>query len=361
MEWSELFGNPRVLFALPFLLPFFLWLRRRERGFISGVSLRAFRQARGLRVFLAVSLPYGLLWFLIALSIAALADPQKKVLQPQTFTHGYRAGIIVDDSGSMSESASGTMSDWEGTQVKKEDTKTYAAQRAGIAFVERRPNDVFSFLPFGTSANFGGGIKFTTDRALVIEAISRLEGKAGSTAIGDGYLGSFVFLLNDVAPIDPATEKKRFLVDFQALKDSLAAGNGAPEAAYREEVYERLCRIEGAFIFNITDAENNSGIDPILAVNYIAECGVPVFLVSVGTVQDQRLIRALERSGGGYFFAHSEKEIAQMVEKIDKLKPVRITRGAVTAYESQRPLLAMIAAAVFLLMIVLYAFGLRIH
>ena len=340
MELGELFENPIVLLIIPFLLLVLFFRGRKWRTFVP--SLLAYKKAGVVRKFFFVELPYWLILGMAVVSLAALANPLSQKFAEKTYAYGYRAGLCIDDSGSMS-----------GVRIEN-------AKKAATEFVNRRPKDVFSFVPFGDTAILPSGIKFTSDRALVIAAISHLTGSAGSTALGDGYLAELVFLLNDIIPVNTKTDKKEFSVEFDRLKASLEADRNSENFPYQEEVRRKIGRIEGAFITCITDAENNSGIDPAIAVSYIVSFGVPVFLVSVGTQQDKGLVRELEKSGGGYFFAANEKDIQTMIDKIDALKPVRIVKGFVPVPRSMRPLLAKIAAALLYGAIALYAIGLRI-
>ena len=340
MELGELFENPIVLLIIPFLLLVLFFRGRKWRTLVP--SLLAYKKAGMARKFFFAELPYWLILGLAVVSLAALANPQSQKFEEKPYANGYRAGLTVDDSGSMA-----------GAYIE-------AAKSSATSFINRRPKDVFSFVPFGDTAILPSGIKFTSDHALVISALSRLSGGAGSTALGDGYLGALVFLLNDVIPVNPKTGKKEFSVEFDRLKASLAADRNSEDFPYQDDVRRRIGRIDGAFITAVTDAENNSGVDPKVVVPYIASFGVPAFLVNVGTAQDKELVRELEKSGGGYFFAAKDTDIQTMIDKIDALKPVRIVKGSVPVRRSMRPLLAKIAAVLLGGAIVLYAFGLRI-
>ncbi|MFY9462449.1 MAG: hypothetical protein WAP51_04590 [Candidatus Sungiibacteriota bacterium] len=340
MELSELFENPTVLLIIPFLLLVLFFRRKEWRTLVP--SLLAYKKAGGARKFFFVELPYWLILGLAVVSLVATANPQSQKFEEKTYAYGYRAGLTIDDSGSMA-----------GAYIE-------AAKVAATSFVSRRPKDVFSFVPFGDTAILASGIKFTSDHALVITSLSNLTGGSGSTALGDGYLGELVFLLNDVIPVNPKTGKKEFGVEFDRLKASLASDRNSEDFPYQDEVRRRIGRIDGAFITAITDAENNAGVDPKVVVPYIASFGVPAFLVNVGTAQDKELVRELEKSGGGYFFAKSDKDIQTMIDKIDALKPVRIVKGSVPVRRSMRPLLVKIAAALLGGAIVFYAIGLRI-
>ena len=340
MELGELFENPIVLLIIPFLLLVLFFRGRKWRVLVP--SLSAYKKAGRARKFFFVELPYWLILGLAVVSLVALANPQSINTEEKTYAYGYRAGLCIDDSGSMM-----------GASIEN-------AKKAATEFINRRPKDVFSFVPFGDTAIFSSGIKFTSDHVLVVVSLSNLTGSAGMTALGDGYLAELVFLLNDVIPVNSKTGKKEFSVGFDQLKASLAADRNSEDFPYQEEVRRKIGRIEGAFITCVTDADSNSGIDPATAVSYIASFGVPVFLVSVGSQQDKGLVRELEKSGGGYFFAVDAKDTQAMIDKIDALKPVRIVKGSVPVRRSMRPLLVKIAAALLGGAIVLYAVGLRI-
>lgn len=341
MELGELFEKPTALLIIPLLL-LVLFLRRREWQTLVP-SLLAYKKAGGVRKFFFMELPYWLILGIAIFSIAAIANPQSQKFEEKTYAHGYRVGLTIDDSGSMA-----------GEIIEN-------AKKAATDFINRRPNDIFSFVPFGDTAILASGIKFTSDHALVITALSHLTGSSGLTALGDGYLAEFVFLLNDVIPINSKTGKKEFSVEFDRLKASLAASRDSEDFPYQEEIRRKITRIDGAFLLAVTDAGSNDGIDPNVVVPYIASFGVPVFLVSVGTTQGSELVRELDKSGGGYFFADNNKDIQTMVEKIDALKPVRIVKGSVPARHSLRPMLAKIVAMLFGIVVILWAVALRIR
>lgn len=341
MELGELFENPIVLFLIPFLL--LLLFSRRRKWRASLPSLRAYKRTGGVRTFIFVELPY---WLILAVAIGSIiifADPQSQKFEEKTYAYGYRVGLTVDDSSSMA-----------GERIEN-------AKKAATEFINKRQKDIFSFVPFGDTAIFASGIKFTSDHALVISALANLSGGSGSTALGDGYLAELVFMLNDVIPTNPKTEKKEFAVEFDRLKASLAADRNSEVFPYQEEVRRRIGRIDGAFLIAITDGENNTGIDPNLVVNYAASLRVPVFLVSVGTQQDREFIRNLEKTGGGQFFAADEKAIQTMMDRIDVLKPLRIVKGSVPVRHSLRPILALIVAGLFGAALLLWALSLRIR
>lgn len=225
----------------------------------------------------------------------ALARPQMVLGLPN------REGIVIlafDVSGSMAAE------DFEPNRLE-------AAKIIAIDFVERQPPTV----RIGVVAFSEGGFSVqlpSNDQAAIIESIQRLTPQRG-TSLANGIIVSLNTIANATgqAPI----------VGFDEAN--------VPAPLVPVEVIEN----ESAVIVLLTDGENNMEPDPIEAAQFAADRGIQIHTIAIGSVEgtvvtvngitvftqvnEEGLQQISELTGGLYFNAQNEEELAEVYESIE--------------------------------------------
>ena len=225
----------------------------------------------------------------------ALARPQMVLGLPN------REGIVIlafDVSGSMAAE------DFEPNRLE-------AAKIIAIDFVERQPPTV----RIGVVAFSEGGFSVqlpSNDQAAIIESIQRLTPQRG-TSLANGIIVSLNTIANATgqAPI----------VGFDEAN--------VPAPLVPVEPMEN----ESAVIVLLTDGENNMEPDPIEAAQFAADRGIQIHTIAIGSVEgtvvtvngitvftqvnEEGLQQISELTGGLYFNAQNEEELAEVYESIE--------------------------------------------
>ncbi|MBX3038863.1 MAG: VWA domain-containing protein [Anaerolineales bacterium] len=227
----------------------------------------------------------------------ALARPQMVLGLPN------REGIVIlafDVSGSMAAQ------DFEPNRLE-------AAKQVAIDFVSRQPPTV----RIGVVAFSEGGFSVqipSNDQAAIIESIQRLTPQRG-TSLANGIIVS----LNTIANVTGQAP-------IMGFDDAQAP---APLVPVDPELIEE----EAAVIVLLTDGENNMNPDPVEAARFAYERGVRIHTIAVGSVEgttvtvngvtvftqvnEAGLKQISELTGGLYFNAQNEEELAEVYESIE--------------------------------------------
>jgi Ca-activated chloride channel family protein len=332
---------------MSFLWPEFLWLaallpvlvglyllalRRKNRLALRYASLSMVRDAMGAGQRVRRHIPPILFLIALALMIVAMARPVATVTLPMQ--HEYVI-LALDVSGSM-----------RATDVKP--TRIAAAQAAARDFINDQPSNVkIGIVSFaGTAAVVQPP---TDNREDLFAAIDRLQLQR-ATAIGSGLLISLKAIFPDVE-FDLRASNPRLKPDKSAALDPTKPKKEPPKpvpaGSYRS-----------AAIILLTDGQTTTGPDPVEAAKMIAERGVPVYTIGVGTVEgevlgfdgwsmrvkldEDSLKKIANTTRGEYFHAGTEKDLRQIYKGMSSKLVMQKQQTEVSA-------LFVAAAAVFVM------------
>ncbi len=264
---------------MSFLWPEFLWLlalipalvglyvlamRRKKRLAVRYASLSMVRDALGIGQRVRRHIPPFLFLIGLALMIVAIARPTAVVRLP---TQHETVILAMDVSGSM-------------RAVDVKPTRLAAAQEAARAFINDQPGNVrIGIVSFaGTAAVVQPP---TDNREDLLAAIDRFELQR-ATAIGSGLLVSLKSIFPDVEfdlrASNPHVKKDNphgTAID-EVKKPAKEPPQPVPPGSYKSAV-----------IILLTDGQTTTGPDPIESAKMVAERGVRVYTVGVGTVQGE--------------------------------------------------------------------------
>ena len=291
------------LIVLP--LAFRMLVRRRTYAGVGSTRLlSAAMRASRLR-----SAPVVFLALAYLAVVLALADPVVPVREQRVSSRGLDIAVVLDLSSSMEE----IMGD--ATRVAARRTRLDVTKRAIVDFIARRPEDRIGLVVFSDNSYVVSPL--TLDHDSLRQYVSSIDEKTlrseGMTAIGEG-VGTANMLLRRQA----ADERQR-----------------------------------NAVLVIFTDGEHNHGRDPVEAVAESFDAGYRVHLIGVDLDDEVkqkpavlRLVRAVERGGGHYFTADSDRELARVSTSVDRLE-----RGVLVSSRTERnaPVFAPFAIAAILL------------
>jgi Ca-activated chloride channel homolog len=277
-------------------------------------------------------IPAILFLFSIAVLIVSLARPQAQILLPG------RSGTIIlalDVSGSM-----------RAQDVKP--NRLDAAKAAAKSFIDKQPRTVRIGLVIfsGTAALVQPP---TTVKEDMVAALNRLFPQRG-TAIGSGLLTSLNAVLEDEGlqpppnPEDPQSSASQPLQSQQPAQDTPPA---VPPGSNKT-----------AAIVLLSDGQSNQGPDPLDIADQVANWGIRVFTVGVGTTGgaivgwygrsfrvelDEPTLKAIaNKTGGSYFKATDENQLLKVYQDLSTKLIVERQKTELTA------LFAAIAAGALL-------------
>lgn len=230
-------------------------------------------------------LPYIIIWILL---VTAATRPQLLGDTLPTQPNGRDLLIAVDTSGSMKENDM----PWKG---KKVDRLTLI-KKLFSPFIENRNGDRIGLILFGTHAYLQSPLTFDrkTVKTWLDEAMIGIAGT--QTAIGD----------------------------------AIALGT---KMLYKQAENSRVLII-------ITDGSNNAGnIQPLSATKLAAQAKVKIYTIGIGSdkmisygftnysasadLDEDTLKQIAQETGGQYFRARSQTDLAKISETLNKLEPVK--------------------------------------
>jgi len=300
--WPELLWS---LVLIPLLVAMYLRMQkhRREAAMRYG-SLGLVQQAAGKNVNSRRHIPAALFLAGLAVLFVALARPQMVIGLPKV------EGIVIlafDVSGSMAAD------DFEPTRLD-------AAKSVAIDFVNRQPSTVRVGLVEFSDSGFSTLVP-SSDREIVIKAIDRLKIQQG-TSLANGIIVS----LNTIATItgqEPIANIDQ--LEFPVQSEPGVTTQPKPQAPAEID--------ESAVIIMLTDGENNTNPDPMVAARIAAERGVRIHTIAVGspagtvltvngftvfTQANEPLLKAIaNETGGMYYNAKDVEDLRDVYESIE--------------------------------------------
>lgn len=335
-----------LLIALPALAALYvLLLRRRKTTAVRYANLSVIKEALGSTQRVRRHLPPFLLLMAVALMLMAVARPTAVITLP---SEQRTVVLAIDVSLSM-----------RATDV--EPSRIVAAQEAAKAFVREQPSDVrIGIVSFAGTALLVQAP--TQNRDDLIAAIERLELQR-HTAIGSGLIMALATVFPD-ADID--LESMIFGSSMRAAKRGVAIEKaGKPEAKAHTPVPPGS--YPSAAIILLSDGRRTTGPDPLEAAKLVADRGVRVFTVGLGSAQggaasydgwssvymrfDEEALKAIaDVTRGAYFSAASAPELKQVYQELNArflLEKKQTEIGAL--FNALAALLAITAASLSLL------------
>jgi Ca-activated chloride channel family protein len=290
------FLNPQffwLFLLLPLAIGWYLWKRKQQAPTLKISSLKGFQTKSS---FLAKLQPLLFVMRLLALSalIVAMARPRTVDISNKTkTTKGIDIVIAVDVSGSM------LAKDLKPNRME-------ALKRVAADFVEERPNDRIGLVVYAAEAYTKTPV--TSDKSVILDAVNSI--KYDNT-----------------------------------LQDGTGIGMGLTTAVNRLKDSKAKSKV----IILLTDGVNNAGfIEPETASDIAEQYGIKVYTIGIGTngmaefpyaiapngqflfrmmqVEiDEKLMQSIARkTGGKYFRATSNSNLAQIYKEINKLETTEI-------------------------------------
>jgi Ca-activated chloride channel family protein len=314
-----------TLLLIPLFVFIYVRIQRRRQKIVENIgSLGLVQNASGGRIGRRRHIP--MILFLIGLSImlVASARPQATVSLP-----GLESTVILsfDVSGSMAA-----------TDIQP--TRMEAAKAAAREFVGRQPSNV----SIGVVAFSDGGISVqppTKDQAAILAAINRLTPQRG-TSLGSGILAS----LNAIAASRGEVTGAATSLTPVPTPTPVPYGTHIPAA-----------------ILLLTDGENTTNPDPIVAAQNAAEQGVRVYTIGVGsaagttlTVNDFTVFTQLNEpmlqqiasiTDGMYFNAESADDLREIYQNLGSQVIIKPERTEITSIFTGVSILFMLIGGAF--------------
>jgi Ca-activated chloride channel homolog len=261
--WPEFLAVGALLPVLVGL--YVLALRRKKKLALRYASLSMVRDSIGAGQRVRRHIPPLLFLIGLALMIVAMARPVALVTLPMQ--HEFVI-LALDVSGSM-----------RAMDVKP--TRLAAAQAAARDFINDQPSSVkIGIVSFaGTAAVVQAP---TDNRDDLLAAVDRLQLQR-ATAIGSGLLIALKSIFPDVEFDLRSTNPRPKPNDKGVSLDTPKAPRKEPPKPVPPGSYR------SAAIILLTDGQTTTGPDPIESAKMVAERGVPVYTVGVGTVEGEVL------------------------------------------------------------------------
>lgn len=308
-----IFEWPLMLWAL-LVLPVLIWLyvhilRRRKRAAVRYASLGLVREALGAGQRWRRHLPPALLLLALALMLLATARPVATVTLP---TQQETIILAMDVSGSM-------------RAADVQPSRLQAAQAAAKAFIAELPARTrVGIVAFAATASVVQAP--TLSHEDLVAAIDRFQLQRG-TAIGSGLIVALATLFPD-AEIDLS----QLLYGRQRADESKAAIGGSTKP---KEVFTPVApgSNASAAVILLSDGQRTTGPDSLEAAKMVADRGVRVFTVGVGTkegetigfegwsmrvrLDEESLKRIAEITRGEYFYAGTAVDLKKIYEGLN--------------------------------------------
>jgi Ca-activated chloride channel family protein len=323
---------PQALAALalvPILIAAYLIVqRRRKRYSLRYASLSLVREAVGPGPGLKRHVPAALFLLAVIAAVLALSRPQITMAQYQ------QRGIVM-----LSVDVSGSMAADDVTP-----SRITALQGAVRNFVQDQPDGVqIGLVSFNDQARLLQPP--TSDKASLIQAVGGLQA-GGGTNIGDGLRVALDSIYQATDIPRPAQSQ---------------SGAGTQAATPPADVQQAP-----ASIVLVSDGGSNTGPPPLNVAQEAAAAGIKVYTVGIGTaqgtvlhVQGQSVLTRLDEptlqgiasaTGGQYFNAQSESQLAQVYSDLGRQQQVEDKPVEVTYLAASGALALMLASAVLSLL-----------
>ncbi len=314
-----------TLLLVPLFVYIYVRIQQRRQKIVENIGSLGFVQdATGGQIGRRRHIPMILFLAGLTIMLVALARPQATVRLP-----GLESTVILsfDVSGSMAA---------EDIQP----TRMEAAKAAAREFVGRQPSNV----EIGVVAFSDGGIAVqppTKDQEAILAAIDRLTPQRG-TSLGSGILAS----LNAIAASQGEVPEAATQLTPVPTPTPVPYGTYIPAA-----------------ILLLTDGENTTNPDPIVAAQTAAEQGVRVYTIGVGsaagttlTVNDFTVFTQLNEpmlqqiasvTDGMYFNAESADDLREIYQNLDSQVIIKPERTEITSIFTGISILFMLIGGAF--------------
>lgn len=316
-----------LLFIPVLVLVYILMQRRRQKYALRYASLSLVKEALGRGPGIRRHIPAVLFLLALTAMIIALARPQATVLAPS------QAGTVIlaiDVSGSM-------------IATDLAPNRLEAAKAAARSFVEKQPDTVqVGVVSFSDNAFVVQPP--TNNRDLLIAAINRLQYQRG-TAIGRGLLTSMQVIdeLNGAPP----------------PSDNFLSGEATATPTPEPTPYPKG-QFAPAVIVLLTDGENNQWPDPLDIAPQVANHGIRVYTVGIGSAEgsvvriqgrairtrlDEDTLRSIaDTTSGQYYNASNEADLKSIYENLSTQLILKTEKTEVTAYVTGVAVILALAA-----------------
>jgi Ca-activated chloride channel family protein len=314
-----------TLLLVPLFVYIYVRIQQRRQKIVENIGSLGFVQdASGGQIGRRRHIPMILFLVSLTIMLVALARPQATVRLP-----GLESTVILsfDVSGSMAAD------DIQPTRME-------AAKAAAREFVGRQPSNV----DIGIVAFSDGGISVqppTKDQDAILAAIDRLTPQRG-TSLGSGILAS----LNAIAASRGEVPEATTNLTPVPTPTPVPYGTYIPAA-----------------ILLLTDGENTTNPDPIVAAQTAAEQGVRVYTIGVGsaagttlTVNDFTVFTQLNEpmlqqiasmTDGIYFNAESADDLREIYQNLDSQVIIKPERTEITSIFTGVSILFMLIGGAF--------------
>jgi Ca-activated chloride channel family protein len=318
-----------LLLALPMLAcGYVAWTRRRNKSAVRYASVALLREAMTPASRLRPHLPALLVFTGLVALVFAAARP---AMLTRTMSGDATVVLLMDVSLSMAAS-------------DVPPTRLDAARAAAKRFVQLQPHHVrIAVVAFGSQADVVQPP--TTARKDVIAALDRLELQR-YTAIGNGLIAALL-------TIDPKADVPQGYDIF---------GSGRAPVAPASQGAARPIIDTSAAIILVSDGKGTMGVPAIEAAKRLAQFGVRVYTVGVGTLyggvahvegfpavhaefEEDTLKEIASITGGDYFLARNADKLATIYETLGRREIFETGMREVTAICAGMAALLLLAAA----------------
>ncbi|GAA5168838.1 VWA domain-containing protein [Viridibacterium curvum] len=341
-EWPLMLWLLLVVPAL--VLLYWLILRKRQRAAVRYASLGLVQEALGRGHQWRRHVPPLLFLLSLTVMIASISRPVATVYLP-----------LQQDAVILAMDVSGSM---RATDV--EPNRLQAAQAAAKTFLEGLPaRTKVGIVSFAATASVVQAP--TSSREDLVAAIDRFQLQRG-TAIGSGLIVSLATIFPD-AGID--VSRLIYGAANASNENDANAPLGSREGPKREFTPVEPGSYTSAVVILLTDGQRTTGPDPLEAAKMVADRGVRVYTVGVGTkegsnigfegwsmrvrLDEESLKKIAEMTRGEYFYAGNAVDLKKIYETLNARISMEKRQTEVTAlFAALAALLATLAAALSL-------------
>ncbi len=332
-----------LLLVVPVIVAtYFLLLRRKRKTTVRYAALSMVREAMGVGAGFRRHLPPALFLIALTLMITAVARPAAIITLPS-----QRATVILamDVSGSM-------------RAADVEPTRLASAQTAAKAFIAEQPSNTrIGIVAFAATALL---VQMPThNREDLNTAIDRFQTQRG-TAVGSGLLVA----LQTLFPNESIDEN---IGDFQPKNHGVALDDAAKSKSAAEEPKPvEPGSFQSAVVILLTDGATTTGPDPLDAARMVAQHGVRVYTVGVGSTEgtllgyegrsmrvqlDESSLRSIaDLTRGQYYRAENADDLKKIYKAMNTQFITEKAKTEITAaFSAVATVLALISAGLSLM------------